>query len=89
MSVENGDLPLRRPSHDLWVASPFAPICNISAGRRLKVRDSFGWRPGYSYVCIYVHDSYTSERMVAYPFHSRKRSFSISQPKDALTMAHP
>ncbi len=76
--LESGDLPLRGPSHDLWVASPFAPRRNISAGHRLKVRDSNGWRPGYSRVCMDVRDSYPSERMVAYPFHAQERALSIS-----------
>ena len=86
MGPENGDLPLRRPSHDLWFASPFAPRRNISAGRRLKVRDSCGGRPGYCYVCMHIRDSYSSERMVAYSFHARKRALSISQPRDTLTV---
>jgi len=55
----------------------------------LKVRDSYGWRPGYSGVCIHVYDFYPSERMVAYPFHAPERALSISQRKNALTMAHP
>jgi hypothetical protein len=55
----------------------------------LKVRDSYGWRPGYNGVCIHVYDFYPSERMVAYPFHAPERALSISQRKNALTMAHP
>jgi len=40
----------------------------------LKVRDSYGWRPGYSRVRIHVHDSYPSERMVACPFDAPERA---------------